>query len=137
MTEISPIVVAALAAVTAAIRFWGDRAGRQRLKLDLEILQLLPQDATVRSLWLAQIERRIDDALERESERTRDPSGIVLALLFLAAGGVVTYESASGDFSGWWAALAAVLVLFGAVGLSQDAIPRRRDARGRPIREVP
>jgi hypothetical protein len=82
--------------------------------------------------------QHIDQSVERlivdEDELRRDPTGIGLAVFFLISTSVlVVFAIRSGD---WWLwPIVAFLGLFGVIGLSQDGSRRKRDAKGRPIRD--
>lgn len=131
-------ILAALAGVAALVagireiaRQFTDRR-RAHLKHDLDCLALMPETVDFRQTWIEHVERSINTLLTRETELRRDPNGIVLALSFLGGAVAAMIAVLNGGSSFLWI-LVTVLGLFGAVGLGQDAVPRRRDTRGRPI----
>lgn len=111
----------------------GRGGARERVREDLELLALLPDDHRLRPVLLSRAEDALDQLLRDESEKTRDTSGIVLALFLLAGAGATGATEVANN--ALWLLLAVPLAVFGTVGLSQDAVPRRRDERGRAIKE--
>jgi hypothetical protein len=82
------------------------------------------------------IDKEILDIIESEEEKTRQPLGIVLAIIFLAFSIFLVVETIT--LGSWWWLLvlpAAVTAIFGGVGLNLDAVPRKRNERGDAIRE--
>jgi uncharacterized membrane protein HdeD (DUF308 family) len=124
-------VAALIAGIREIARQFTDRR-RSHLKHDLDCLALMPEAVDFRQTWIIHIERSIDTLLTRETELRRDPNGIILALIFLGGAAAATIAILNGSSSLLWI-LVVILALFGLVGLAQDAVPRRRDARGRPI----
>jgi hypothetical protein len=66
-------------------------------------------------------------------ELTRSWFGIVLALVLLALAVGAAYLAFRDGGSLWWLTAAVPCALLGSAGLSQDAVRRERDERGRPI----
>jgi hypothetical protein len=123
-----------LVALVGLLNFVAGRKGpRERLKADLNLAALLPEESAGRRVLLAKAEEAIPKIIKDETELTRDTSGIILASLFLGGAIAVALTIAASN-SAWWG-LVATLAIFGVVGISQDAVPRRRDARGRPLKE--
>jgi hypothetical protein len=112
--------------------------GRQRrrdlLKHDLEILKELPAESKARERLLEHIDKAILSIIESDEEKTRRPLGIVLAIMFLGFAIFLLVEAIIRGSWWWWLLLpAAVTAIFGAVGLSQDAVRRKRDEKGNAI----
>jgi len=108
---------------------------RDDLEQDLRILHALPTSTGQAEALVANIEERIASLITSTAAR-RDPLGIALGLSFLAIG-LVTIVF--GFVAGGWGRLILVpgglMLLLGVGGLVQDAFPRQRDSRGRPIRD--
>jgi hypothetical protein len=128
------IVAAATTAVVVALEVLRVRLGRggrrAELKQDLEILSLLPEGSETRDHLKAHVDRVVMGLINDEAEKRRDPYGVFLGLVFLALG---VWVGTLG--SRLWLALAGFLALLGVLALWQNAIPRRRDERGRIIEE--
>jgi putative effector of murein hydrolase LrgA (UPF0299 family) len=76
------------------------------------------------------IEADVSKFIADSTVKRRDPTGMVLGLLFVAAGLATGYYDFVND--GWWRLLlllSATLVLFGTVGFTEDAIR----AKGRRV----
>lgn len=107
---------------------------RDRIARDLDLMERLPAASEGRKLLGDQVERRIQGLINREREKRRDVTGIVLALVFVSVGVFLVIVAAVS--SGWWWLLLLPVVfalLLGAFGLSQNAVPRLRDEKGRPM----
>lgn len=103
------------------------------IKSLLEIANLLPETSEARRAATQDAESQLIGLLRDETTKRRDPTGFVLAIVFLLGGAWAGIAAFTG--SGWWLGiLAFVLLALGATGLSQDAVRRERDAKGRPIR---
>ncbi|MFJ3494838.1 hypothetical protein ACIPPJ_14750 [Streptomyces sp. NPDC086091] len=110
--------------------------GRERIKTDLELLELLPQDSSVIPVLRSHIEDSIKQIIEVEDKKRRDPAGVVLAIAFiLIAASLFAASFINGGLYWWLTVPGAVTGIFGLVGLAQDATKRNRDERGRPIAE--
>ncbi|MEU6535695.1 hypothetical protein [Streptomyces sp. NPDC047000] len=110
--------------------------GRERIKSDLELLNLLPSDSQVTPLLRTHIEDSIRQMIEVEDVKRRDPFGIALAIVFiLLAGALITTSFLNGGWYWWLTVPGAVTGIFGIAGLAQDAAKRTRDERGRPTVE--
>jgi fatty acid desaturase len=104
------------------------------LKQDLKILKQLPEESTARQRLLEHIDKEIISLIESDEEKTRRPTGIVLAIVFLGLAIFLLVEAITRAGWWWWLVLpAAVIGIFGAVGLSQDAVSRKRDEKGNVI----
>lgn len=108
------------------------RAGYVRALLD--VYGALPDTSTSKDHLLDHIDRLVLSFVQDNDEKRRDPLGIVLALIFLAGSVGLAYLAWTRDSWTWayWTG-AAVTFLFGAVGLSQDAVRRPRDERGHAL----
>ncbi|GAA1580308.1 hypothetical protein GCM10009678_73760 [Actinomadura kijaniata] len=104
------------------------------IKDELEVYALLPDDSKAKKALLERAEAAIARQIAEEGELKREPVGIILATIFLliSAGMILTAFNSGGW---WWISLlpASFFLLFGIAGLQQDAIPRKRDEKGRPI----
>lgn len=133
----TPVAVAAIGVGGSWLQAHRGRPrGRDVLRKDLKILKQLPVESTARERLLEHIDKNILDIIESEDEETRRASGVVLALTFLGIAVFLVVEAFI--LGGWWWTLiipASVIAVFGGVGLSQDAVPRKRNERGDAIRE--
>ncbi|GAA3396084.1 hypothetical protein [Streptomyces roseoviridis] len=103
-------------------------------RLELEILSLLPDGSEVRSDLIKHVDATIETFIKVESDKRRDPVGIVLALVFMAASAVLFYGAAENGGAWWWlAAPAAFTGLFGVVGFIQSVRSLKRDTAGRAV----
>ncbi|MFE5840351.1 hypothetical protein ACFQ7N_01730 [Streptomyces niveus] len=110
--------------------------GRERIKADLELLELLPSDSSVVPELRGHIEESIKQIIEVEDEKRRDPFGIVLAIVFtLIAISLIAASFINGGLYWWLTVPGGLTGLFGLAGLAQDATKQKRDERGRPIAE--
>ncbi|MFI9026535.1 hypothetical protein [Streptomyces sp. NPDC053560] len=107
--------------------------GRERVKADLELLALLPEDSEMAPALRRHIEESLQKMIEVEDRKRREPVGVVLGLLFIAiAIGLLVVGYVNGGAYWWLAAPAAVIGTFGSAGLAQDVTKQTRDERGRP-----
>ncbi|MEU6814729.1 hypothetical protein [Streptomyces sp. NPDC046860] len=110
--------------------------GRERIKADLELLSLLPEDSPAVPVLRGHVEDAIKQMIEVEDQKRRDPLGIALAIVFiLIALGLVAASFLNGGWYWWLTVPGALTGIFGIAGLAQDATRRTRDERGRPIPE--
>lgn len=130
------LVLTGLATVGAALelaRRFGGSGLRGRIRRDLEIWTSLP-DSPAKAKLLDLIESNVAKIVENGTIKRRDPAGIALAILFIAAALTVGYFGLTND--GWWRALlllSVLLLILGSVGLSEDARPAIRDDGGRRL----
>jgi hypothetical protein len=133
--DASGLVVATLTVLGALLqtaRLWPAGRRRNEIKADLDLYTLLPDKSPAKRTLLTHIERAIQDVVHAEESKRRDPLGIGIAVVFLL-GALLLFILLRDQ---WWTWLAiSFLVLFGVVGLAQDAVPRERDARGRPVQK--
>ena len=118
----------------AVAREWASsRGARSRIKQDIDLLGLLPDDSAARDALRTHVDRSISRLIETEQELRRDPSGIALAVFF-AMVSVWTVAQAISGSDVWWLAT-GVAGLFTLAGFAV-AVPKvRRDDRGRAIKE--
>jgi hypothetical protein len=110
--------------------------GRERIKSDLEILSLLPEDSEIAPVLRAHLEDSIKQMVDVEDKKRRDPFGMALAIVFIAiSSGLLVASFRNGGWYWWLTIPAAITAIFGVAGLAQDATKRTRDERGRPITE--
>jgi hypothetical protein len=133
----SKVVLAAIPVVGAVAKLLrGAVPGRRgRLVNDADLLAKLPPDSAAYKRMLAHLDAEVARIVEEEDRKRRDVVGVVLGVALLvgaAALAVSAWHSDRDLYPFLWAA-AAVVALLGTVGLVQDATPRARDDRGRPI----
>lgn len=122
--------------LSAWLQSRGSRDALDELDHTVEIRKKIEEDSAAGELLDAYILRQIVELSEAGKKR-RDPAGIGLAIGFLVVASGSAWVANTHEHA--WAVLwlpAAILFLFGLVGLTQDAWPRERDARGRPIKKV-
>ncbi|MFQ6197821.1 hypothetical protein [Streptomyces sp. NPDC000405] len=135
LVDIAPVVVAAM---TVLGGLWQARRKRpmtrEIVKQDAELLALLPEDSEAKRILQQHIDDTVRKIVEDEDRRTRDGVGSCAAVVFLVVAIALLAVSAGRGGDWWWLGVPAALIgLLGGVGLAQDAVPRRRDARGRPL----
>ncbi|GAA2576839.1 hypothetical protein GCM10010411_06700 [Actinomadura fulvescens] len=100
----------------------------------MDIYSLLPDDSRAKEVLLKRAEAAILQHVEDEKELRRDLFGIVLATAFLLIGAAIAALAFRGE---WWLVSllpATFFAIFGIAGLNLDAVPRKRDEKGRVIR---
>lgn len=122
--------LAAIAKVLLDRGHWGGT--RARIRHDLDLLERMP-DGEAKEALRAFVDRRVLALLADEQTKTRDPTGIVLGLTFIATATWMAVQALSGGSALWWFG-AVPIGLLGIVGFSQDVVPRERDERGRVSR---
>jgi hypothetical protein len=132
---VTPVAVAVIGVGGSWLQVHQGRPrGRDLLKQDLKILKQLPAESSARERLLEHIDKVIIDIIESDEEKTRRPTGAVLAIIFLMLAIFLMIEAIARGGWWWWLLLpATVIAIFGAVGFSQDAIPRKRDEKGNAI----
>ncbi|MCF2531314.1 hypothetical protein [Yinghuangia soli] len=110
--------------------------GRHKVKMDLEILGLLPKDSGIRTKLLGHIDATIKGIIEVEDSRRRDWQGIWLAVVFLVTSGSLFYGASENDGDWWWLASGAIVAFVGTMGLLVSGPKRQRDIGGSPIDQV-
>ncbi|MEV5375584.1 hypothetical protein AB0L26_06335 [Streptomyces nondiastaticus] len=135
LADWAPIIVAAITIAGGTFQARRKRpVTREIVKQDVELLGLLPEGSEAKRLLAEHIDATIRKIVEDENQRTRDYIGSCLAVGFLLVALFLMVVSVGRGGNWWWLSVPAVITgLFGAVGLGQDAVPRRRDARGRPL----
>jgi hypothetical protein len=104
------------------------------LKQDLKILKELPAESSARERLLEHIDKEIISIIENDEEKTRHPTGAVLAIIFIGTSIFLLIEAIVMGGWWWWLLLpAAIIGIFGAVGFSQDAVRRKRDEKGNAL----
>ena len=134
----SKVVLAAIAVVGAVAKLLrGTVQGRRgRLVSDADLLAKLPPDSAAYKRLVGHLDDEVAHIIEEEDRKRRDVVGVVLGVALLvgaAALAVSAWHSDRDLYPFLWAA-AAVVALLGTVSLVQDATPRARDDRGRPIK---
>jgi hypothetical protein len=131
----SKLALAALSVAAGILQYTRGRGGRRgQLKNDLELLALLPKESTSKENLRKRIDAQVETLITDETEKRRDPVGIVLALVIMALGLALCWAAVSSRGI-WWILVppGAFLVILGIVGFVQDVIPRKRDAKGKAI----
>jgi hypothetical protein len=134
------IAVAALAVLAAGLKLIDVRTRvprrRRQLMHNLDLRDRLAENSDARKRLEGFIDKAVIEMVIDETEKRRDPTGVVLAGLLLAAAGWAAYQYWAHDGHWAWLLLAGSLAVIGVVGMAQDVVPRRRDERGRPIRQA-
>jgi hypothetical protein len=132
---VPPVAVALIGVAGSLLQVRRGRPrGRELLKQDLELLHLFPNDSEVRPRLLQHIEKNFDRLLTDEEEKRRDPLGIGVAIfLLMISVGLVVVSFINGGWWLWLLAPAGFIAIFAIAGLSLDAVPRKRDEKGRVI----
>lgn len=108
-------------------------SGRHRIKMDLEILELLPEGSTERSSLQERIESDLRRIIALESGRRRDPEGIFMGCVGLAASGALYYGASVSDEAWPWLAGGSYLAA-GSVGFVAMSFRKGlRDVMGRSV----
>lgn len=135
---IGQVAIAALGSISAAVPILGKRSSRKNVRVnlaqDVAMLKDLPESSRAKTLLTSHIERQIE-LISTVDERRRDPTGIGLALGFIAIatlGGIGAIQKGGGWL--WLLVPVVLMFLLGSVGLSQDATKHKRDDKGRPIK---
>lgn len=137
LSGVTPVAVSVIGVAGSWLQVHRGRPrGRNLLKQDLKILKQLPEESTARARLLQHIDKEILSIIESDEEKTRRPSGIVLAITFFGIAIFLMLEAITRAGWWWWLVLpAAIIGIFGAVGLSQDAVARKRDEKGNALRQ--
>ncbi|GAA1769298.1 hypothetical protein GCM10009681_45870 [Luedemannella helvata] len=130
--------IAVLGVAGAALQLRSEGRGRRvQLRKDAELLKTLPENSKAYEMLAAHIDRQVDQLVERETLRTREPFSIVLGLVILVAGIYVGYLGIAGG--SWWLLVtlptAVFLILLAIAGLARGIPKKVRDAAGRPIED--
>lgn len=138
LVDTAPFVALAgplVAALAQGLRSrYGTSPARRQLHRDLALYKELPEAGGSRERLQAHIEASLEHLLSDESTKRRDPSGIGIAIFFLATAAVFTYEAVVASSWSWtWWIGALLLWLFGGVGLGISAKRAERDERGRAL----
>src|SRR3954447_11492863 len=88
-----PAIVAVLGLLGIVLQQWRQRPVlRDQVKSDLEIWSALPEDSSVRTDLLNDIDSRVRRLLKDENELKRDPSGMTLGALMVGLFGWLGWE---------------------------------------------
>ncbi|NUS72685.1 MAG: hypothetical protein HOQ05_04680 [Corynebacteriales bacterium] len=128
-------LLALVTIIVGAIQFWPRGGRRARIKSDVELYSLLPEEIENREEFRQHISAQLAQLIKRETVKRRDPIGIVLGIVFTGGGaylGVLAFKG------GWWwffLVLAIVGVPLGMVMIA-DALPKaERDDSGRRLKK--
>ncbi|ARH91646.1 hypothetical protein ACF082_31380 [Streptomyces lydicus] len=134
-TDLTPVLIALLSLAGVV---WQSRRtrydGRDRLKRDIELLAMMPDDLEGKSRYREHVDASISILIEDEDVRSRDWVGISMGLTLLAIAVVLAWVGVGNG--GWWHLLtvtAGFIVFAAVVCLSISAGKHRRDERGRVI----
>ncbi|MDC7338553.1 hypothetical protein [Streptomyces lydicus] len=134
-TDLTPVLIALLSLAGVV---WQSRRtrydGRDRLKRDIELLAMMPDDLEGKSRYREHVDASISTLIEDEDVRSRDWVGISMGLTLLAIAVVLAWVGVGNG--GWWHLLtvtAGFIVFAAVVCLSISAGKHRRDERGRVI----
>lgn len=135
LAEWAPVIVAGITIVGGVFQARRKRPmTREIVRQDVELLGLLPEDSDAKRLLAKHVDDTVRKIIEDEDQRTRDHTGSCLAVGFLAVAVFLFVICVIRGGAWWWLGVPAVFIgLLGSTGLVQDAVPRRRDARGRPL----
>lgn len=126
-------VVAALGGIVAAVmQGWRRPRLRDEIEQDLRIVNALPGGDSSRAELLSSVRERVGRLLGANEAR-RDPSGMVLALIFVALAVFFTYQSMRGGWANAFWLLVAFFGIFGIFGFVESCMKAERDARGRRL----
>lgn len=137
--SIAVAVVAGVFAVLAAAIKYFELFGRSRSDIgkDIEIYNALPDSSSAKKKLLENIDLRIKQSIVNETQKRRDPLGIILGLTLFAAGAYFSWFTV--ENGGWWWLLfpvAVIICIVGIVGFFQDIKKTERNEKGRPIKKV-
>ncbi|MFI0788559.1 hypothetical protein ACH4Q6_23535 [Streptomyces lydicus] len=134
-TDLTPVLIALLSLAGVV---WQSRRtrydGRDRLKRDIELLAMMPDDLEGKSRYREHVDASITTLIEDEDVRSRDWVGISMGLTLLTIAVVLAWAGVSNG--GWWHLLtltAGVVLFTGVACLSISLGKHRRDERGRVI----
>ncbi|MFC8131573.1 hypothetical protein [Streptomyces sp. NPDC057302] len=134
---IAAAVVAVCGVVGLIMQARRARHAMDDVKRDLEVWALLPEASEQRQPLQSSIEEAVARYVADQRDKTRDLSGVVVAVFLATAGGFLWWLSASNGGYWWWCALGAVpFSLFGVVGFFESIVLARRDSKGSRIRAV-
>lgn len=135
--EITAILVAAFGVIGVVVERWVRRPhSRDRVKIDLEILSLLPDESTSKSTLRKHIDETITRIVEIEGSERRDPTGVAAALTLLTFSAVLLFVSLVKRGSWLWLAVPATFIgVFGVVGFTESVQKRQRDTARRAVEE--
>ena len=138
--EVILALVAALAVVFGGyLQSRPRRAGagggpRERLRTDLEIMQLLPKEAASYPLMTAHVDAAVERLVTVDDKRRRDPFGTTVAVILLLLAAAAVFGASRLPGASWLLLIPAVpLAVFGVVGLALSAGKSLRDERGNRI----
>ncbi|MEU8890358.1 hypothetical protein [Streptomyces sp. NPDC048442] len=130
-------VVAVCGVVALIIQGRRARHVMDDVKRDLEVWVLLPEASEQRPALQNSIEEAVASYVADQRDKTRDLSGMVLAVLLAVAGSFLWWLAASNGGYWWWcAAGAAPFSLLGVGGFFESSARTRRDSKGNRIRAV-
>ncbi|MFI9355077.1 hypothetical protein [Streptomyces lydicus] len=134
-TDLTPVLIALLSLAGVV---WQSRRtrydGRDRLKRDIELLAMMPDDLEGKSRYRDHVNASLATLIEDEDVRSRDWVGISMGLTLLGIAVVLAWVGVGNG--GWWHLLtvtAGFTVFAAVVCLSISAGKHRRDERGRVI----
>lgn len=134
-----PMVVAASGAVTVFLnRQYRHPRSLHRARLDLEIMNLLPETSRVREGLLQQTEATIERALTVGANERRDWQGVVLSAIFLCATGGLVFEAVDNGGTAWWLVVPAFFTgSLTCSGFAQSVPKKLRDVNDIAVSTIP
>ncbi|MFI6021043.1 hypothetical protein ACIBCP_25805 [Streptomyces sp. NPDC051287] len=107
------------------------------VKRDLEVLALLPEGSEQRASLQLSIEGAVARYVADQRDKTRDWSGVAVALFLATAGAFLWWLPASNGGYWWWCVVGAIpFSLFGFFGFFESIARARRDSKGIRIKDV-
>ncbi len=131
----SKLLLALLPLAIAGIQYWPRGGRRSRIKADLELYKLLPEDLPHRDAFRESIGLQVQRLIEHETVKRRHASTVVTGLIFLALG---VYPIVLAFHGGWWLTLFPVGAAASFVGIATitDGLTKgERDERGRLVKK--
>lgn len=128
-------LLALVTIIVGAVQFWPRGGRRARIKSDVELYSLLPEEIENRDEFKRHISSQLAQLIKHETVKRRDPTGIILGVVFTAGGSYLGVLAFNG---GWWwlfLVLAIVGVPIGIAMIADGLSKGERDERGRLLKK--